>query len=560
MENKNEKTFSDLFLNTKNEEESSENEFTFDTLSTEVNDTLDENDDAKDMFSFSSFSDIAKSSIESDSSLKNDEKSKNIVDEDSNQVKSSSIFDVALEEVDDVADDISDDVSVDDVNVTDNVFEFNNLVNSVSNEEVAVDEAKGDNKDINVVNDDETRNDEINNNIFEIKSVNNDDAVIEAEDSDDVKKDGLVTNVVNSTDIVENVKNDIVDNEEIKNEQLTADIFGMNEASSTLKKDTNEINDVESKEEVLTADIFGMGDTTQEEKMNTVVENDKLENEEVTANILEVEETTKSDDKISAEVKTNDKVSTESNSPFFESVDSSNDSFNPLFSNTISLEETNNVQKEVGKLNLSDTKHFDVKVVPKKEPLTKFIFGVISYAFFIWLLLIGITLLVYVLDIKIRAAKGDTSSPAFNAYVVLTGSMLPDIQVNDVVITKKVDAEDLEVGDIITFVSADSRFNNAIITHRIIKKNPANKASGITFQTKGDNNNVADSALVPEANIFGKVILKIPKLGYLQEFLASQGGWIIVILIPCLTVISYDIVKIAKGVKKKKYNNIKVKK
>ena len=66
--------------------------------------------------------------------------------------------------------------------------------------------------------------------------------------------------------------------------------------------------------------------------------------------------------------------------------------------------------------------------------------------------------------------------------------------------------------------------------------------------------------MVPEKNIYGKVILKIPKLGYLQEFLASDGGWIIVILIPCLTVISYDTVKLIKGLKRRKYKNIKVQK
>ena len=81
-----------------------------------------------------------------------------------------------------------------------------------------------------------------------------------------------------------------------------------------------------------------------------------------------------------------------------------------------------------------------------------------------------------------------------------------------------------------------------------------------SYRTQGDNNNVADSALVPQNNIFGKVILKIPKLGYLQEFLASDGGWIIVILIPCLTVISYDIVRLVKGLKRKKYKNITVQK
>jgi len=246
-------------------------------------------------------------------------------------------------------------------------------------------------------------------------------------------------------------------------------------------------------------------------------------------------------------------------SPFFEDSSQSSDE-NPLFKNKINLMENQKTEQKIRNIDTTKSKHYNIKIVKKKEPLPKFIIGVLSYAIFIWLLLIGITLLIYVLDIKIRAAKGDYSSPTFNAYVVLTGSMLPDIQVYDVVVTKKVEAETLNEGDIITFASADSRFLGTIITHRILKKNYDAESKTYTFQTKGDNNNVADSALVPQNNIYGKVILKIPKLGYLQEFLASDGGWIIVILIPCLTVMSYDIVKLAKGLKKKKYKNIKVQK
>ena len=249
----------------------------------------------------------------------------------------------------------------------------------------------------------------------------------------------------------------------------------------------------------------------------------------------------------------------QSTSPFFAEEQKST-ADNPFFEGQLNLVENKQHDNPVGNIDITNTKHFDVKIVKKKEPLIKFILGVFSYAIFIFLLLIGVTLLIYVLDIKIRAAKGDYSAPTFNAYVVLTGSMLPEIEVSDVVITKRVEASKLEEGDVITFASADSRFQGTIITHRIMKKNPPTGDKGYTFQTKGDNNNVADNALVPESNIYGKVILKIPKLGYLQEFLASDGGWIIVILIPCLTVISYDIVKLAKGLKRKKYKNIKVQK
>ena len=199
-----------------------------------------------------------------------------------------------------------------------------------------------------------------------------------------------------------------------------------------------------------------------------------------------------------------------------------------------------------GNNNLFGVKHYKVKVIKKKENVFRYIVSVMSYALFIFLLLIGGTLLLYIADLKIRAMKGDYSAPAFNAYVVMSGSMLPTIQVKDIVVTKKVPEEKLEVGDIITFISPDTRFGGISITHRIIEKYYDESIGSYSYRTKGDNNNIADSVLVPNKNILGKVILKVPKLGYLQDILSSKGGLIIVVLIPCLVILSYDIMKLLK--------------
>ena len=199
-----------------------------------------------------------------------------------------------------------------------------------------------------------------------------------------------------------------------------------------------------------------------------------------------------------------------------------------------------------GNNNLFGVKHYKVKVIKKKENIFRYIVSVMSYALFIFLLLIGGTLLLYIADIKIRAMKGDYSAPVFNAYVVMSGSMLPTIQVKDIVVTKKVPEEKLEVGDIITFISPDTRFGGISVTHRIIEKYYDESIGSYSYRTQGDNNTVADSVLVPNQNILEKVILKVPKLGYLQDILSSKGGLIIVVLIPCLVILSYDIMKLLK--------------
>lgn len=215
----------------------------------------------------------------------------------------------------------------------------------------------------------------------------------------------------------------------------------------------------------------------------------------------------------------------------------------------------------VGNLNdiINNARHYKVKVISRKRKPIQYIVGILSYALFIFLLLIGITLLIYFLNIKIKQSKGDYSAPTFNGYVVLTGSMVPEIMEKDVVITKKIPAQNLQVRDIITFASSDPRWKGTIITHRIIEKYKLNDGS-YEFRTKGDFNNVADDALVQEDNIFGKVILTIPKLGYLQMFLATKSGWIVGIMIPCLCVVSYDILKLFKLVGKKTKQKIVEKK
>lgn len=198
------------------------------------------------------------------------------------------------------------------------------------------------------------------------------------------------------------------------------------------------------------------------------------------------------------------------------------------------------------KNNIFGVKHYKVKILKKQENIFKYILSVISYAIFVFLMLLGGTLLVYIADIKLRAMKGDYSAPAFNAYVVLSGSMLPEIKIKDVVVTKKIPENRLNVGDIITFISPDPRFGGISITHRIIDKSYNEETKKYVYKTKGDNNNISDSALVSNSDILGKVILKIPKLGYLQDILLSKGGLIILVLIPCLTILSYDIMKLLK--------------
>lgn len=182
------------------------------------------------------------------------------------------------------------------------------------------------------------------------------------------------------------------------------------------------------------------------------------------------------------------------------------------------------------------------------KKIWKYVSTILSYSALVILIIIGIIFTLYVVDVKVQESKGGTAKPLFGAYVIISGSMEPNIHVYDVIISKRVDPSTLEVGDVITFHSNDTRFYGETVTHRIVEVIDSKK--GI-YRTKGDANNVEDEALTVGENIMGKVVMRIPQLGRVQSFIATKGGWFIVILIPCLCVISYDIVKIMKLVGKK---------
>ena len=168
--------------------------------------------------------------------------------------------------------------------------------------------------------------------------------------------------------------------------------------------------------------------------------------------------------------------------------------------------------------------------------------------------LIIIMFIAYFIDQKIAQSKGETRSPLFGAYVIISDSMVPTINVRDAVVTMRVDHTKLKVNDIITFISKDIETQGTPITHRIVGivyEDSETKSKVLGYRTKGDHNNTQDFALIRPEEVLGKVYLRIPLLGYLQLFLTTPIGWMLVIVLPCLIIIGNDVLKIGKTIKEK---------
>ena len=94
----------------------------------------------------------------------------------------------------------------------------------------------------------------------------------------------------------------------------------------------------------------------------------------------------------------------------------------------------------------------------------------------------------------------------YRMIAIGSNSMVPVYEKGDAIIYEKVNADKLQIGDIIAF-----KQNDVIITHRIvsIKKN-----NSYVFKTKGDNNNAVDYFDVQGYNVLGKVMYKVKYIGY----------------------------------------------
>ena len=127
-----------------------------------------------------------------------------------------------------------------------------------------------------------------------------------------------------------------------------------------------------------------------------------------------------------------------------------------------------------------------------------------------------------------------TDSPLM---VVSSGSMIPTLNVGDIIIVRGTDPSTVTVGTIIIF--HDPYDYSIAIVHRVIA---IDNASGqVSFETKGDNNAVPDGWRVPAANLIGVYVGKIPYIGLLSLELRGPLGWILIVLLVMMIIaMEYD--------------------
>ena len=171
------------------------------------------------------------------------------------------------------------------------------------------------------------------------------------------------------------------------------------------------------------------------------------------------------------------------------------------------------------------------------------------------LTIVGIVLCVILLPILIvncimivQSVVNEDEVPGVGGYsplIVLTESMDPTIKSGDIIITQKIDGEDVEIKDVISFFDPAGN-GTSVVTHRVIDIKEENGV--LYFQTQGDNNNTVDRMWVSEDNLVGKwTEIRFGGVGHVALFMQTTGGLIVCVLVPLALLVGYDFLRRRKS-------------
>lgn len=140
------------------------------------------------------------------------------------------------------------------------------------------------------------------------------------------------------------------------------------------------------------------------------------------------------------------------------------------------------------------------------------------------------------------------NAPAIFGYRILhviSGSMEPAIEVGSYIIIKETDANSLEIGDVITFVSEEPAIYGMYNTHRIYDICRDTYTDETLYITKGDAHETTDAYPVTEEQIVGKLVKVLPfgkSIGKLLSHLSNNYVYFGIVFIPLgICLISYII-------------------
>lgn len=137
---------------------------------------------------------------------------------------------------------------------------------------------------------------------------------------------------------------------------------------------------------------------------------------------------------------------------------------------------------------------------------------------------------------------------------VLSDSMEPEFGSGDCILVKEAEPEELAVGDIITFHSADPTLEGNLNTHRIVDIVKDYTNDELVFYTKGDNNSWNDDYPTCYEDVVGKYVKTLAfgkTLSAFLEKLSNRSYYFAIVIIPILLCFLSTVLQLVRSIIKR---------
>lgn len=167
------------------------------------------------------------------------------------------------------------------------------------------------------------------------------------------------------------------------------------------------------------------------------------------------------------------------------------------------------------------------KTVKKPESRLKKTLRIIKNVIFALIMTVIVGLLIITLTARIN---GETPSIfGYTVYRVSSGSMVPSLEVGDIILSRECDPMTLKNGDIITYDGKSGQFAGKRVTHRVVTEPYFDSERGeYCLVTKGDDNPIEDTPITA-SQVTGIMVRKIGVLKWLFDFFVTPWGLLTII-------------------------------
>lgn len=171
----------------------------------------------------------------------------------------------------------------------------------------------------------------------------------------------------------------------------------------------------------------------------------------------------------------------------------------------------------------------DIRANANTKKIIKIIFKLIYQ-----LLIIFCFILAAIIALQ-KVTNGNKSVAGYRIFRVITGSMEPEYDVGEVVISKEVDPRKIKVGDAIIYMGRYGEYSGKIIMHSVIGIEEDSNGN-LNFHAKGLHSSSVEDPQIKQEQIFGVVKYKSKLLTILYKAASNIYSLFVIIIVLVLNV------------------------